>query len=410
MKKNLFILLIAMLLMVNFSTTTFAEETAKPEVYGKTGVAIDVKTGEVLYDKGADEPGAPASMTKVLTAILLSENVGDDEKIKVTPDAIATECSCYGVEEGEELSKKDALHALMIKSANDVSVAVAEHMGGTIEGFAKMMNERAKEIGVSDKTNFVTPNGLDDEKHHVTAHDMALIMREAIKHPDILEAMSAKEYTVKSNKKEVHIPRHDSIFSIPNAVGGKTGYTSRAGNTLTVYFKDGDKEVITVILASNRANHYKDSELMAKYAFEQMNVKTLYKASEKVDEVKIGEKKVPLLAKEDINVTELKDKEIKYKVKTKLTKQEGTVDAGEEIAKAEVYNGDTLIQELPLVSDKKVAFPKENESKKEMVEKSKQSSGKQLSIWWAILIPWIIYVGYLSYYNIQKRKKIKAKN
>ena len=410
MKKKLFVVLLMMLVVMNFSTRTFAEESEKTNIYGKYGVAIDANTGEILFDKSANDAGAPASMTKVLTAILLSENIGDSEKVKATPDAMKTECSCYGFQEGEEISKKDALNALMIKSANDVAVAVAEHISGSVEEFAKKMNEKAKEIGVSDKTNFVTPNGLDDENHHVTAYDMALIVREALKHPDVLEAMTTKEYTVKSNKKEEVIPRHDSIFSIPNAVGGKTGYTSRAGNTLALYFKEGEKEVITVVMASNRENHYKDSEIMAKQAFDKINVKKLYKANEKVDEVKIGDEKVSLLAKEEVNVTELKDKEIKYEVKTKVTAKKGTVKAGEEIAKAQIYDGEKLVKELPLVSNKNVVLTSTKTKADTKESNTNKIAGKQLSVWWAIGIPLILYAGYLTYYNLQKRKKIKAKN
>ncbi|PGK51626.1 hypothetical protein CN918_27930 [Priestia megaterium] len=376
----------------------------QPGIFGEYGVAIDAKTGTIIYDKNAKDAAYPASMTKVLTALIIAEKMGDDEKIKVTPDAIGTECSCYGVEKGEELSKEDAIHALMIKSANDVAVAAAEHISGSVEKFAKVMNKRAKEIGVSEDTNFVTPNGLTDEKHHVTAYDMALIVREAIKNPEVLDAMKAKDYKVKSNKKDVELTRHDNIFKLPHAIGGKTGYTSAAGNTLAVYYKKGDKEVITVVMKSDAANHYSDSEIMSEYAFKHMKSKVLYKKNEKIDEVKIGSQKVNLLAKNDFYVSYNKghEKDVvknKFKVKTKVTINDDVIKKGEVIAKAEVYKSEEVIGELSLVSSKDLTVYKDKQ------DNSKNQAKGQISIWWALVIPWLIYGISLIMYNLHKRKE-----
>jgi len=380
------------------------QKEEQPGIFGEYGVAIDAKTGTVIYDKNAHDAAYPASMTKVLTALIIAETMDENEKIKVTPDAIGTECSCYGVEKGEELSKEDAIHALMIKSANDVAVAAAEHISGSVERFAKVMNKRAKEIGVSGETNFVTPNGLTDEKHHVTAYDMALIVREAIKNPEVLDAMKAKDFKVKSNKKDVELTRHDNIFKLPHAVGGKTGYTSAAGNTLAVYYKKGDKEIITVVMKSDAANHYTDSKIMSEYAFKHMKSKVLYKKNEKIDEVKIGSQKVNLLAKDDFYVSYNKghEKDVakkKFKLKTKVTIKDDVIKKGEVIAKAEVYKNGEVIGELSLVSNKDLTVYKDKQ------DDSRNGAKGQISIWWALVIPWLIYGISLVMYNLHKRNE-----
>jgi len=399
MKKISMLCMVFFLLCMSFASKSYAEGEDQPGIIGQYGVSIDAKTGDVYYDKGANEPAYPASMTKLLTAIIIDETMKDDEKIDATPDAIGTECSCYGLEKDEKLSKSDALHALMIKSANDVSVAVAEHIGGSIKDFAKIMNKRAKEIGVSDNTNFVTPNGLTDVNHHVTPHDMALILREAIKHPAILDAMKASEYTVKSNKKEVVLGRHDSIFKIPHAVGGKTGFTNAAGNTLAVYYKDGDKEVITVVMKSNPSGHYSDSKTMSEYAFDRMDVSTIIKKGDSLKEVKVDGKTVHLLAKDEFSLTHPKDKKPHYTIKTTLEKKE--MKKGQVVGKAEIHEGDNVVGTIDVVSDTSIVA-------KELPVKNHEEVKNQISIWWAVGIPWLFYIGYLFYFNIQRKKKVKS--
>lgn len=386
------------------SKKSTAVNISPPTINAGEAVAIDAKTNEIYYDKKANEQAYPASMTKLLTAIIIDEKVKNNEKVKVPDEALGTECSCYGVKQGEELSKKDAINALMLKSANDVAVSAAIYIGGSIPGFAKIMNERAKEIGVSDKTNFVTPNGLNDPKHHVSPYDMALILKEAIKHPIILEALKNQSYTAVTNKQTVDITRHDTITHLKHVVGGKTGFTDAAGNTLATYFKDGDKEVIVVVMQGKPAPvYYDDTQEIADYAFSQMDSKTILKKNQVVKTVELGTTKMPLLAKDDFNLTYSKSKEPSYKIEAADVTKNTNIKTGEEISKAEIFVGDKLVGEVPLLAGADMIANN--------VEKQSSSiGGFKISIWWAIGIPWLLYLGYFIIYNLQKRKNLKAKN
>lgn len=386
------------------SKKTTAVDITPPTIDAGEAVAIDVKTGEIYYDKNANTAAYPASMTKLLTSIVVDEKVKDNEKIKISDEAMNTECECYGFKQGEELTKKDAINIMLIKSANDVAVAVADYIGGSIPGFAKIMNETAKEIGVSDKANFVTPNGLNDPNHHVTPYDMALILREAIKHPLILQALKNQSYKADTNKQTVDIPRHDTISHLKNIVGGKTGYTSAAGNTLATYFKDGDKEVIVVVMQGHPSIYYKDTQAVADYAFSQMDSKTILKRNQAVKTVEIGTTKMPLLAKDDFNLTFKIGETPNYKIETDDVTKKGDIKAGEEISKAQIFVGDKLVGEVPLLAGTDMIVSNNGDKQSNTV------GGFKLGIWWAIGIPWLLYLGYFVIYNLQKRKNLKAKN
>lgn len=403
MKKVSIVLFTMIFAFTNFFAVSSVRAEEVPQIGSPYGVAIDANTGEILYEKNAKEQAEPASMTKVITALLIAENMEDGEKMKVTPEALATECSCYGVEEGEEITKEDAIKTLMIQSANDVAVMASQHIADTQEDFSKLMNDRAKQIGVSEKTNFVTPNGLGHPDHRVTAYDMALIMREAVQNEEVLDAMKAKEYTVKSNKKEPTFVRHDKISALKDAVGGKTGYTSAAGNTLVVYYEQGNKRVITVVMKAH-GNQYTDSDAMAQFAFNQIQSKKLYEKNQVIDTVEIGKEKVKLLAKKDFYVSYKKGDEKKYEAKTTLKIKKSFVKKGEVVGVADIYVGKEKVGKLSLVADKDIVYDQKVENK------INNAKTEKLSIWWAIAVPWLMYTGYLIYYNIQKRKKLITKN
>lgn len=168
---------------------------------GEFGVAIDATTGEILYNKNAHSKAYPASMTKVLTATILDEQMKDEELLKVSSHAANQECLCLGLTEGEILSKQDAMKALLLLSANDVAVTIAENVAGSEEGFSELMNQKVKTLGLKN-THFVTPNGLHDPNHYTTPYDMAIITKEAIKHPNVLKVMTTRTTMIKTSKKE----------------------------------------------------------------------------------------------------------------------------------------------------------------------------------------------------------------
>ncbi len=274
-----------------FSNPALAKET-KPPIGGKYGIAIDAATGEVLYSKNADEQAFPASMTKVLTAIVLDEKVKDNQMLTVSANAAGQECVCFGLKAGERISKKDAMFGMLLLSANDLAVTVAENAGGSVQGFAQLMNEEVKKLGLKN-THFVTPNGLHDPDHYTTAHDMALIMKEALKHPNVINALSTQSiivHTSLGNKTAINRSQVHTQPASNHVVAGKNGYTDEAGHTLVEYLKDGDKEVISVVIKTNKENQYQDIQTMANYAFAHMD-KKINAAKDKV--VKKTEVKSP---------------------------------------------------------------------------------------------------------------------
>lgn len=165
-----------------------------PSVVAESGIVMEVSTGTILYSKNMHVQYYPASITKIMTALLAMENCGLDEMVTVPHEAVYMDDkgSHIALDEGEELTVEDCLYGMMLASANDAAYALAVHVGGTIENFADMMNKRAKELGCQD-SNFVNPHGLPDERHVSSAYDMALITREALKH-EIFRIVSKTVY------------------------------------------------------------------------------------------------------------------------------------------------------------------------------------------------------------------------
>ena len=264
---TLFILLISSGMLANKVST--AEIEAAPQIAGEYGVTIDAVTGQILYNKNAYLKAYPASMTKVLTATILDERIEDGKMLTVSPHAANQECICLGLRTGERISKQDAMKALLLLSANDVAVAIAENVAGSEEGFAQLMNQKVKQWGLKN-THFVTPDGLHNPNHFTTPYEMALITKEAIKHPSVLEAMSTQTATIKTNMHVKSIRNLINIQSQPDVIAGKPGFTNAAQHTLVEYLKKDNKEIISVVMKTNKKSKYKDVQTMASYSFAHM--------------------------------------------------------------------------------------------------------------------------------------------
>ncbi|PDY48410.1 D-alanyl-D-alanine carboxypeptidase family protein [Bacillus pseudomycoides] len=274
------ILVFVMVICVFFVTpmTLYAETGTEPmpapgpgpNVFGQFAVSIDAKTGDVLYDKNAHQHAFPASMTKVLTAILLMEHTKPEEQFTFSQPALDQEKSNYQLEfqVGETINRNTALTILMVLSANDVAYAIGERIGGSIENFANMMNEKAKQLGAKD-SHFITPNGLHDPNHYTTAYDMAMITRGIQQYPEILQAMNTKRTTVTTSRQTVSIFNKANYFENPYSIGGKTGFTNEARNTLVLLNEKDGNRIINVVMASQRPEIYEDMRQIADHSFSQ---------------------------------------------------------------------------------------------------------------------------------------------
>ncbi|MEN1935642.1 D-alanyl-D-alanine carboxypeptidase family protein [Paenibacillus sp. 102] len=259
-----------MTLYAETSTAPVPAPGQGPNVFGQFAVSIDAKTGDVLYDKNAYQHAFPASMTKVLTAILLMEHVKPEEQFTFSQPALDQEKSNYQLEfqVGETIDRNTALTILMVLSANDVSYAIGERVGGSIENFANMMNEKAKQLGAKD-SHFITPNGLHDPNHYTTAYDMAMITRGIQQYPEILQAMNTKRITVTTSRQTVSIFNKATYFENPYSIGGKTGFTNEARNTLVLLNEKDGNRIINVVMASQRPEIYEDMRQIADHSFAQ---------------------------------------------------------------------------------------------------------------------------------------------
>ena len=236
-----------------------AEEPA--ELYALSAVLMDGESGRVLYEKDGERPLANASTTKVLTCIVALENSSGDDYVQVSQNAASQPEVKLGLQKGEQYYLEDLLYSLMLKSHNDTAVAIAEHCGGSVEGFARMLNRKAKQIGCKD-TYFITPNGLDAEdengKHHTTAKDLALIMRYAIKNETFLHIAQTRDYTFSeiTGKRTFSVHNANAFLDMRDGVlAGKTGYTSQAGYCYVCAWEKEGKTFIVSLLGCGWPNH-----------------------------------------------------------------------------------------------------------------------------------------------------------
>ena len=245
----------------DIESNTIANWPQGPDLLSSTGVLMEIETGEVLYDKGMNELRYPASITKVMTALLALENSEPTDEVTFTASALQDMSlgTNIGMQEGEVLTMKQCLQVLMIKSANEVANQIGEYIGGSQAEFAKMMNEKAATIGCKN-TNFVNASGMPDDNHYTTAYDMALIFREALKNKDFRKLIGKTGCTIpptnKNPEKRSYHSSHavfveESSFHYKGCIGGKTGVTQEAHNTLVTGVKRGNIGFIAVVMRAD---------------------------------------------------------------------------------------------------------------------------------------------------------------
>lgn len=262
-------------------------DTGPGNLYSLSAVLMDGDSGRILYEKSGETARPNASTTKVMTCILALENASGDDYVTVSAKAAAQPEVKLNLKEGEQYYMEDLLYSLMLKSHNDSAVAIAEHIGGTVEHFAQMMNEKAKEIGCTD-THFVTPNGLDAADsggvHHTTARDLALIMRYAIKNKTFLRITETRDYsfTDLSKKRQFSIHNANALLDMMDGVlSGKTGFTGNAGYCYVCAVKEEDKTFIVALLGcgwpNNKTYKWSDTKALLKYGDENFRYQTYWK-------------------------------------------------------------------------------------------------------------------------------------
>ncbi|HBC32526.1 MAG TPA: D-alanyl-D-alanine carboxypeptidase [Clostridiales bacterium] len=324
-KRILFYILIFTCFLANFNTVF-----ATPAILSESAILIDAGSGTILAQKNADKKMYPASLTKIMTAILAIElgeltdviTVDDDTPFEIDGSHIA-------LEPGEILTLKELLYALMLPSANDAASAIAKHYGGSLENFVKMMNEKAKELGAYS-TNFINPHGLHDTNHYSTAADLALITKYAMENDTFRRIVSTTKYEIQTTNKKDE-PRYftslnkliyntsynqiyvDGAYISPYyeyANGAKTGYTPQAGNCLAATAKKDGTELIAVTMKGISLEMYQDAHNLFNYGFEEYESATLVGKNTFIKNVKItngDSKEISVITESDLTALIEKD-------------------------------------------------------------------------------------------------------
>lgn len=272
------------------SAPAYGAVTEFPEIVAQSAVLINADTGEILYDKYKDLQVYPASTTKVMTALLTLENMDLDDVCTVSHNAAYTEGSRIFLLEGEQLPVEQLLYAMMLPSANDAAITLAEACVGDVDSFADMMNEKAKELG-AENTHFVNPNGLPDENHVTTAADMALFAKEAMKNETFRKIVSTYEYTIPSTELQpeerlIHNSNrllyddvHKAVigdvtrtFKYDGILGIKTGYTNAAGSCLVAAAERDGMTLIGVVYHSVPESLYTDMIQLLDFGFDNFKM------------------------------------------------------------------------------------------------------------------------------------------
>lgn len=262
---------------------------AGPQIYAESAVIMEASTGTILYNKDMNQQMYPASITKIMTVLLALENLDLSEEVTFSHNAVFSidyNSSHIARDEGEILTVEECLYAILLESANECSNAIAEHVAGSIEAFADMMNKRAAELGCTN-THFVNPHGLPDDNHYTTAYDMALITREAIKHDKFRQISSTPRYTLRAtNKKSEELLMNNHHYMISNyktsrylddtVFAGKNGYTTVALNTLVTCANRNGMDLIVVTMktqggAERGVPVYTDTANLLDYASENFH-------------------------------------------------------------------------------------------------------------------------------------------
>ena len=320
----------------------------------KSAVLIEMETGRVLYEQNAHQALPMASTTKIMTALLALEKGNLSDTVTAGPNAYGVPGTSIYLELGEQLTLEEMLLGLMLSSGNDAAVAIAEHIGGTVEEFCCMMTERAAEIGC-ENTLFQTPHGLPNANHHTTAWDLALIAREAMKIPAFREIVSTQRASLPWMNHEynrVLTNKNRLLSSYPGATGIKTGYTRAAGRCLVFSAQREGLHLIGAVL--NCPDWFDEAEAILDRGFSEWQMVTLYNAGETVRQVPVknaAEKTVGAKAAYNVaapvSVSAWPDLIIDLP-----DVLEAGIAEGEVIGTASLRDGNEIILTVPLVADR----------------------------------------------------------
>lgn len=345
------LLALVILILILFNSSVLAN----PNITAKAAILIDFKSGRVLYKKNENEKLPMASTTKIMTAIVALEKGNLEDIVTVSKKAVSIGGSKVPLNYNEKIKLKNLLYCLLMKSGNDAALAIAEHIGGNVNNFVLMMNDKAEEIGALN-THFRNPHGLDNNiyDHYTTAYDLALITKYALNNAIFSNIVSTKQITIESeSQKSRNINNTNKLLWLYNGADGvKTGYTGKAGRCLVSSATRGNQKYIAVVL--NSRNIWKDSMALLDYAFNNYKVETILKGNEKIKTLNVSNgnrDKVVLLTKKDVSVPLRQDEKnmlsFEYEIPENI---KAPVGKYEPIGKLKIKLKDDIIAETDLIS------------------------------------------------------------
>lgn len=337
-------------------------ETAKtlnnePKLNSRVALVYDRSSGRVLYEKNGNKQTPMASTTKIMTAIVVMENSNLSDIVTIDSKSAGTGGSRLGLKKNDIITVNDLLYGLMLRSGNDSAVALAIHIGGSIEGFAEMMNQKAKELKLIN-THFVVPHGLDKEGHYTTAYELAKIADYALKIDKIKEIVSTKTCTIYINKKPKIITNTNELLGSVNGVYGvKTGFTNGAGRCLVSSCKRNDLDIITIVIGADTKKYRTvDSIKLIEYTYKNYKmidiknkVKEQFSTWQKINQQRF------IINKGEKSTIDLKMQEINYdKIAIKNTQVDNI-----HIEINVVYNLEAPVGENQIIGNMKIMLGNE---------------------------------------------------
>ncbi len=339
----------------------------KPTINSRRYVIFDRSSKTAIYGKDENKQTAMASTTKIMTSLVILENCKNlNEVVTISAKAANTGGSTLGIHKDDKITVMDLLYGLMLRSGNDTAVALAEHVGGSIEEFATMMNKKATEIGLKE-TNFVTPHGLDNPNHYTTAYELAYLTDYALNNEMFAKIVKTQYITISinGNPKELKNTNELLLSNVEGVYGVKTGFTNNAGRCLVTSVKRNDMDLIVVVLgADTKKDRAKDSLKLIEYAYKRFRIEDVESFAQKEFEMwkNINENRIYInkgsgvieLAKTEPKIKRIAtDKALTAEINS-INYIEAPVEKGTKIGTMTIKNGEDIIEELDILTAKRV--------------------------------------------------------
>ncbi|MDU3801551.1 D-alanyl-D-alanine carboxypeptidase family protein [Paraclostridium bifermentans] len=369
MRRFTSVVLAIMMVFMSFSFTAFADDkkaNTSMELSSKSAILMDVGSGQILFEKNSHEKLPPASVTKVMTMLLAVEALDSgkiklDDQVQISERASEMGGSQIFLEPGETQKVDDLLKGIAVASANDACVAMAEFIGGSEEEFIGMMNDKAKELGMKD-THFANTNGLPVDNHYTSAHDIALMSKELLKHEKITKYLTTWMDKIVVGKKQVSIGLANTnkmIKHYQGATGVKTGFTQEAKYCLSASAKRGETHLVAATLgAPTTQERFKDASSLLSYGFANYESVKLCSRGDAIATLKLDkaeENKVNLVAKEDLTALIKKGESKDFTKKIQVCENiKMPVKKGTKLGTINIYKGNNQVGKVDLVNEKDI--------------------------------------------------------